>query len=376
LEEDERFPHLIRAVLARPWAIDEESVAWAAICDVLALRAAGGALTDGEIQARIDAAAVGPRAGGGRDGAVAVVPLYGVISPRMNLMSAMSGGTTAEGFVRSFRAALADPDVTGILIDVDSPGGNVQGITEAAAVVREARGRKPIVAIANHDAYSAAYWIASQADEVVVSPSGGVGSIGIIGGHQDISEAQAKAGVKTTLISAGKYKTEGNPYEPLGDEARAEMQRRADAFMAIFAGDVAKGRGTTVAGPERLRPGPDRLGKGRCRRRGHGRPHRHLRKHGPPARRGPGQERRRNVPASEPTDDTEAAADEAPLAAEADGHPSPTHHAGARRGPARPARAPSGRARARLRNRLIPAREKESSTVFDVSDSGSRAQGA
>jgi signal peptide peptidase SppA len=247
LEEDERFPHLIRAVLARPWAIDEESVAWAAICDVLALRAAGGSLTDGEIQARIEAAAVGPRAGGGRDGAVAVVPLYGVISPRMNLMSAMSGGTTAEGFVRSFRAALADPEVTGILIDVDSPGGNVQGITEAAAVVREARGQKPIVAMANHDAYSAAYWIASQADEVVVSPSGGVGSIGIIGAHQDISEAQAKAGVKTTLISAGKYKTEGNPYEPLGDEARAEMQRRADAFMSIFAGDVAKGRGTAVA---------------------------------------------------------------------------------------------------------------------------------
>jgi signal peptide peptidase SppA len=316
LEEDERFPHLIRAVLARPWAIDEESVAWAAICDVLALRAAGGALTDGEIQARIEAAAVGPRAGGGRDGAVAVVPLYGVISPRMNLMSAMSGGTTAEGFVRSFRAALADPDVTGILIDVDSPGGNVQGITEAAAVVREARGRKPIVAIANHDAYSAAYWIASQADEVVVSPSGGVGSIGIIGGHQDISEAQAKAGVKTTLISAGKYKTEGNPYEPLGDEARAEMQRRADAFMAIFAGDVAKGRGTTVAkvrndfGQGRTVSAKDALAAGMVdridtfentvRRLGAGR-----------VKSGVA-----NVPA-EPTDDTEAAADEAPLAAAA-----------------------------------------------------------
>lgn len=243
-----RFDHLIRAVLARPWAIDEESEAWGAICDVLAMRAAGIRLTDDEIQARIDAATNGPRFGGNRNGSVAVVPLYGVISPRANLMSAMSGGTTAEGFSRNLKAAAADPDVTGILIDVDSPGGNVQGISEAAAVVREARGQgKPIVAIANHTAASAAYWIASQADELVVTPSGSVGSIGVVGAHQDISEAQAKLGIKTTLISAGKYKTEGNPYGPLSDEALAARQADANTIYGAFLADVARGRGVPVA---------------------------------------------------------------------------------------------------------------------------------
>lgn len=245
---ERRFGHLIQAVLARPWAIDELSPEWAAILDILELRASGDRLTDAEIHARIAAAAAqnGPRADGQSTGKVRVIPLHGVISPRMGLMNDMSGGTTAEGFSRSFRQALADPEISAIVLDVDSPGGNVFGIEEAASLVRSARGQKPIAAVACHRAASAAYYIASQADELVVTPSGEVGSIGIIGMHQDVSEAEAKIGIKTTLITAGKYKSEGNPHIPLSDAAKAAWQADADRWYGMFVNAVAKGRGVSA----------------------------------------------------------------------------------------------------------------------------------
>jgi signal peptide peptidase SppA len=247
----DRYRHLVAAILNRPWMIDPASEAWAAMLEILELRSDGLRLTEEEIQARIDAASRGPRAGTQTAGAVAIVPLYGLIAPRANLMTAMSGGTTAEGFVRSFKAAVADPDVTGILLDVDSPGGNVLGIDEAATVVREARGQKPIVAIANHTAASAAYYIACQADELVVTPSGSVGSIGVIGMHVEFSEAERLAGERWTVISYGKYKAEGNSHEPLSEDAQANMQAQADAYGAMFVAAVAKGRGS-----RRRRSGP------------------------------------------------------------------------------------------------------------------------
>ncbi len=243
-----RYSHLIRAVLARPWAIDANSPEWGAILEVLELRAAGERLTEQEITARLAAAVVsnGPRAGGGTSGAVRVIPLYGVISPRLGLMGDMSGGTTAEGFGRSFMEAVRDPEITAIVVDVDSPGGNVAGIEEAAALVRSQRGVKPISAVAAFRMASAAYYIGAQADEVVASPSSEVGSIGVLGMHQDVSEAEAKLGIKVTLISAGKYKTEANPHIPLTEEAKAAWQADADRYYAMFVNAVAKGRGVSA----------------------------------------------------------------------------------------------------------------------------------
>jgi signal peptide peptidase SppA len=95
-------------------------------------------------------------------------------------------------------------------------------------------------------AASAAYWIASQADEIVVTPSGDVGSIGVLVMHDDVSKAEEMAGFKTTVISAGKYKAEGHPFEPLSDEARGELQKLVDDVYAMFVADVAQGRGTTA----------------------------------------------------------------------------------------------------------------------------------
>jgi ClpP class serine protease len=102
-----------------------------------------------------------------------------------------------------------------------------------------------MVAVANTMAASAGYWLACAPGELVVTPSGAVGSIGVWGAHEDISAAMEKEGVKVTLVSAGKYKVEGNPYEPLSDEAKAALQADVDNFYSMFVKAVAKNRGVS-----------------------------------------------------------------------------------------------------------------------------------
>jgi signal peptide peptidase SppA len=238
-----KYPHVLKAVFDTPWAITPEMLG--IIAEVARFRAEGGVFTEDEIQQRIAAQTRGPRRGAQQGGSVAVIPIYGVLSQRLNLMSALSGGTSVEQLTSQFRSALADPDVAAIVFDIDSPGGAVDGIEEFATEIREARGQKPISAVANTMAASAAYWLASQADEVIVTPSGSVGSIGILAVHQDFSQANEKAGVKTTVITAGKYKAEGHEDLPLSDEAVAYVQGQADEFYAMFVGAVAEGRGVS-----------------------------------------------------------------------------------------------------------------------------------
>lgn len=241
--EQAQYPNVIRAVLSTPWAIDPDSLAWAAIVDVLALRAAGHGLSDDEIQARIAAAQNGPRQGRSRGGSVAVIPVYGVISPRQSLMAQTSGGTSAEAIAANFREMLGNPDVDSIVFDIDSPGGVVEGMEELTSEIRAARGQKPVVAVANHTAASAAFWFASAADEIVATPSAMVGAIGVFTAHDDLSEAMAQAGVKRTVISAGKHKAEGALGTPLSDEARAHVQGQVDQFYGLMTSSIAKSRG-------------------------------------------------------------------------------------------------------------------------------------
>ena len=246
------YPRILRAVAMTPWAIQPEKLA--EICELLALRASGMTFTAEEIQARIGSAT---RPTSARAGSVAVLPLFGTIAHRMNMMTAMSGGTSTEAFASEFRQLVADETVGAILIDVDSPGGAVNGVPELFEEIYRARGRKPIVAHANALAASGAYWIASAADEIVVTPSGMVGSIGVITAHEDISAALEQQGRRITLITAGKHKGEGNPYAPLSDEDRAAVQARVDEFYGMFVKAVARGRGRRV---EEVRSG---FGEGR-----------------------------------------------------------------------------------------------------------------
>ncbi len=182
-------------------------------------------------------------------GAVAVLTLRGVITPRASWLSILfGGGYGLDMFRESFREALADDDITAILIEVDSPGGRSDLITETAREIRAARGgTKPIVAIANTLAASAGYWIASQADELVVTPSGYVGSIGTYITHLETSKYDEARGFTYTLIGAGKYKTDGNELQPLSDTAKANYQEIVDACHNMFVADVAAGRGTDDA---------------------------------------------------------------------------------------------------------------------------------
>jgi signal peptide peptidase SppA len=141
-----------------------------------------------------------------------------------------------------FRFALNDRGISSILFQIDSPGGAIDGVPEFADEIFAARGRKKIIAIANTMAASAAYWIASSAEELVVTPSGSLGSIGVFAVHEDLSKALDMAGVKVSLVSAGKYKVEGNPYEPLSHGARQNTQYQVNAFHQMFVQAVARGR--------------------------------------------------------------------------------------------------------------------------------------
>ncbi len=167
---------------------------------------------------------------------VAIVPVRGVIAHRMEAMSASSGGASCEAISSMLRQAFADESVGTVVLDVDSGGGTVQGVPELVDEIQQLKGRgtKQLIAMINGIAGSAALWIASQADEIVCIPSGEVGSIGVFSVHKDLSAALAKEGITITLIKAGKFKTEGNPFEPLSEETRARVQDKVDEAYALF----------------------------------------------------------------------------------------------------------------------------------------------
>lgn len=234
----DKYGHVVKAIQESAWAILPAKMD--AIVEVVRLRAAGGQFTEDEIRERIGAQAA--RAAAPLAGAVAVIPILGVIGHRMNMFSSISGGTSAEALTAQVRQALDDASVRAIVFDIDSPGGSVEGIQELGEVIFAARGRKRMVAVSNALCASAAYWLGCQADELVVTPSGQVGSIGVLAVHQDLTKQAEMVGVKVEYISAGAYKTEGQPFEPLTDAAREAMQARVDEYYDAFVQAVARGR--------------------------------------------------------------------------------------------------------------------------------------
>lgn len=244
-----RYPHVAAAVLSAPWCIHPPVMD--VIIEVLGRRVAGERFGEAEIADRIAAGrSTGPRAAsaGRRSGAVGQLGVYGVIAHRAGFFAETSSqGTAVEALAAGFRALMADPEVTGILMDVDSPGGSMSGVPELADEIRAARGTKPIVAVANTLMASAAYWLASAADEIVVTPSSLTGSVGVVMGHQDETGAMEREGLKVTLVYAGEHKVETYPQTPLSDDARAYMQTLVDDAYGMFVSAVAKGRGLTAA---------------------------------------------------------------------------------------------------------------------------------
>jgi signal peptide peptidase SppA len=180
-------------------------------------------------------------------GSIAVVPIDGIITQKPTFWGAIFGDeTSTEQLTADIAALVADSTVDAIILDVNSPGGSVYGVAEAARAIYGMRGTKPIIAAVNSLSASAAYWLSAAADEIVITPSGEAGSIGVVAVHYDLSAAEENFGLKTTFIHAGKYKVEGNQSEPLGDEARAAIQGRVDDYYNMFLGDLAKFRSRTV----------------------------------------------------------------------------------------------------------------------------------
>jgi signal peptide peptidase SppA len=249
-----RYARLLSWVAGSAWAI--EAVKAQIILDVLMSRVSGRLRSDDTPWDDDDAEerAVRRQAADARRNepqeGIAIVPLTGVISPRVHDVEGMStgGGVSAEGFAALMRQLAADPAVRGVVLDVDSPGGNVAGVPEAVDAIRDVKAAgKPVSAVAHHWAASAAYWLASAADELVVTPSGEVGSIGVYVYHEDISKRLELLGVTPTLIKAGPNKAEGHPAFALGEDAAAHLQARVDDYYNMFVKDVAKGRKVPVS---------------------------------------------------------------------------------------------------------------------------------
>lgn len=242
---------ILRAVMATPWAIQPEKLE--AILAFLELKVSGGSAAP-EMVAAIRAenkvaAARAQNIASSSKGSVAVLPLYGLIMHRASMMGDISGpqGTSTDQFTQQLRQAVSDPGVQAIVIDVDSPGGSVEGVEELAQEIYNARKQKKITAVSNCLCASAAYYLAAQASELVASPSSLTGSVGVYCTHADMSKADEMSGAKFTMISYGAHKTEGNEYEPLSDDARAHMQDMVDTYGLMFEKAVARGRGVALA---------------------------------------------------------------------------------------------------------------------------------
>ncbi|MDR3401946.1 MAG: S49 family peptidase [Chthoniobacter sp.] len=174
---------------------------------------------------------------------VAMIPVLGSLVNRGAWIGANSGMTSYEGLAFQLDQAAADPEVRSIVLDMDSPGGEAVGAFEIADKVRNVAKSKPVVAVINGMAASAAYGIAAAATKIMISPSGVAGSIGVVLMHADYSVALDKKGIKPTLIHAGAHKVDGNPYEPLSTGVRADLQAEVDQFYSMFVSSVARGRG-------------------------------------------------------------------------------------------------------------------------------------
>lgn len=242
---------LIHAVAGRPWAIRSELadhvrglIARDGIAGLRHLAAIKADVHGFDEGARADRAA--SLNGGGKLGTVAVVQAIGSLTQRPQIIGSAETRSTAQ-IAAEVRAASQDPNIDGILLEIDSPGGEVFGVPEAWASLRESARAKPVVAWANSVAASAALYLASAATEFWITPSGEAGSVGVYSLHVDISKALENMGEAWDFIVATKspHKIEGNPTTALSEDARAHLQANVDRYMSMFVRDLAKGRGVS-----------------------------------------------------------------------------------------------------------------------------------
>ena len=178
---------------------------------------------------------------------VALIEVTGTLVHRGAWLGSSSGVTSYEGLAAQVKAAVEDPSIRGIALEIDSFGGEVAGAFDLADAIRSARAAKPVYAFVGEHAFSAGYAIASQADRIIVPRTGAVGSIGVVVMHLDMSRRMKGDGLAVTLIHAGSHKVDGNPYEPLPPEVRDDIQAEIEAVRDLFVETVALGRGSRLS---------------------------------------------------------------------------------------------------------------------------------
>ena len=193
------------------------------------------------------------------EGTIAILPIHGMISQRASIWQEIFGGTATQSLTAAYTRAVNDERIKGIVLDIDSPGGTTAGVQEAADIIHEGAQIKPTVAISNSLAASAAYWLGSQvgSGRFMAAPGSSTGSIGVYMMHEDISTMLSNAGVNIEFIATPEHKVEGNPYQPLDDEARQHYKEQVQQTYEQFVGSVARGRGVTTKQVK------DQFGKGR-----------------------------------------------------------------------------------------------------------------
>ena len=180
------------------------------------------------------------------EGGIAVIPIHGTLVRRALLIEAVSGLTSYQMIQRQLVEAMADPAVLGIVLDIDSSGGEAGGVFELAEQIRLTSRSKLIWAVVNDQAFSAAYALAAAADEVVITRTGGVGSIGVIAMHTDQSRKDEQDGYRFTAVYAGRHKNDLSPHAPLSDEAHNTLQTEVNRLYDLFTESVATHRGLAI----------------------------------------------------------------------------------------------------------------------------------
>jgi signal peptide peptidase SppA len=231
-------------VLTAPWAIEPAKLI--ELHAIYNVHASGGQIDIDAVEKRLGR----PLANEQRDydirDGVAVLNINGVIAKKMNMFSQISGGASSQFAINAINAAVRDDAVHSILLCFDSPGGTVDGTELFANTIKAARAHKPIVSLGSGTMASAAYWSGSAAQSVyIVDGTTAVGSIGVVAAHKDVSAAEAARGIKTTELSAGKYKRIASQFGPLSEEGRHSIQEQLDYMYSLFVGAVADHRSVT-----------------------------------------------------------------------------------------------------------------------------------
>lgn len=235
------YERILAAAVDTPWAVTAEKLD--VIRSFLIRKANGETIPAAEVEAARQQQR--PKSKAPPRG-VGIIPVYGTLTQRADWMSDWSGGTSTEVVGRQLDDFMADPSIEAVVLDVDSPGGSVYGTAELGDKIRAAGKAKKVIAVANSVAASGAYWLAAQASELVVTPGGQVGSIGVFRLHMDESKRLEASGVTPTFVYAGERKTAGHSYGPLDATGREEIQASVNDYYDKFVRAVAAGRNATL----------------------------------------------------------------------------------------------------------------------------------